>query len=536
MSRFAVVLALSWTLSSGRAAETPSLPLAVPLVKAPPWAHVQPPEGIPMGMWDDVYGCPQADVLVLRRGPAIYSFPAGSAARETLVATDPRFENARFYRAVGTKDRVWIFMERRRRERLVMHGAKDGGERVEAVREGPGGAPLALELGTKKLVEFLPTGVKMREDQQLGIDAAPVHGGALVIVDGGDPATWPEKTTIYCVTYWFDLSTGKTVQLPLCWSSYYYSGDLKWAVLQRGSPSGYRILMGVNMATGEIVKSGLPDWEKAPWVEYTSVTRPLSPDGEPVLRARPRFAPRVVMGISSEGRVVPWKMALEESHSPTVKAADGWAALHVPGRGSVTDTRSLWFAPLDAGAEPRRLSDQVRDYEVLGSGRCLFTATSTGRKGNFFSASFETYVYEDRKNAVWNVLDGLLRLEPLSAELAAKPYVEDRMSVRLLRSFGSPARASLVLASFDHFRHDMRSSPIGFNERAVQNERWRQEMVVSGDGRRFALDLPEQKFDGAEQLWLHNSGTLIRAVPRTMDSAAGRAGGLEVSRIALDLK
>jgi hypothetical protein len=364
------------------------------------------------------------------------------------------------------------------------------------------------------------------------VNAAAEHGGAIVTIGGADPTNWPDKPTLSAVRFWLDLATGRTAQLPIGWSPTYYSADLRWAGSPEndGWPVG-RVVKGLNLATGQIADSDVPDWHKDYWVLGLNRRGPLSSEAEPLYKPKPLNTRTVLAGIAAGGKSVPWDFAMEDPYLPTAKASDGWAALHVRGHDAHRkETHSLWFAPLQQGARPRRLADGVGAYELLGPGQCLFTAMRPDPLRDFYHASFDAYLYEDRKKAAWDVLDRIDRLPPLAAELTGKPYVEDKMSIRLLRSFGCPARGALVLASFDHLRSDLRAMPFGHREPPVPRARWKSKVLLASDGRRLELDLPDRE---SEQLWLHNSATLVRAVPKTLEAASGAVRRLEVSLLAL---
>jgi hypothetical protein len=277
------------------------------------------------------------------------------------------------------------------------------------------------------------------------------------------------------------------------------------------------------------VETGVPDCEKDFWVMGLNRPARLSSGAEPLYRAKPLNTRPVIVGVACEGEVFAWNLALDGLYWSTAKAADGWAALRHGRYGQPKeDPECLWFGPLAAGAEPRRLARRVSDYEVLAAGRCLFVASPQEGKQDRWKACPTAYVYDDQRKAAWSLLDGVEGMPPLDPELAGKPYVADKMTIQLLPGFGSDSRGRMVLVSFDHTRGDMRALPDRGILPSRRWDRWKKTILITADGRRGLLDLPEHQ---SEQVWLHNSGTVVRAVRAEEEGSGIRR--LQLSRFPL---
>jgi hypothetical protein len=163
---------------------------------------------------------------------------------------------------------------------------------------------------------------------------------------------------------------------------------------------------------------------------------------------------------------------------------------------------------LSDNAEPKQLGVGVREFAILGQGQCVFVAPEPGFSGN----STEAHVYDDKTKSTWNVLEGVERLPDLPENMANKPYVEDNLRFRLVKSFGPPEDGRSVLALATHFRGDARSIPRlwGRNdEPPVPREYWRRGVLLTSTRERSLIQGLTQEIFEADWVWLHNSEKLI---------------------------
>ena len=84
--------------------------------------------------------CPLRDIVVTRRGPSVFRFSLSDGGSEKPVLTDPRLDGARFRCSIAAKELVWVFLERHRSVRMVVHKNARGGDVIEAVAGGSTGA------------------------------------------------------------------------------------------------------------------------------------------------------------------------------------------------------------------------------------------------------------------------------------------------------------------------------------------------------------------------------------------------------------
>ena len=172
---------------------------------------------------------------------------------------------------------------------------------------------------------------------------------------------------------------------------------------------------------------------------------------------------------------------------------------------------ALWFCPLIKDAEPQPVGDNVLDYAILAKGRCAFSQSGFGSKGD----SAEAFVYDAAGKTRWNVLDGIERLPKLLRAVAKRGSVADKMMVRFIRGFGESGSPGPVLCLFSHARDDFSGRPIsslrasqpGADEKLLNERRWRRAVLLTAEGGRYLADsYPDPE---ADLIWLHNSGRLI---------------------------
>ena len=136
-----------------------------------------------------------------------------------------------------------------------------------------------------------------------------------------------------------------------------------------------------------------------------------------------------------------------------------------------------------------------------------------------------------RKGKVtWNVLENVDRLPELDKEFANKPYIEDKMSIRLIEGFGGSARDSLALSLFTHVQRDMRSISFSMEEKSMPRATWRRGILLATDGRRFMTNLFQDEAL-PDQIWLHNSGRIVMGRYGWGSPSSGRKVQLSETRV-----
>ncbi len=478
-------------------------------------------DGVDLGLWDGVWQGDELDFLILRRGATLFSLPLNSTREPKPLGEFPTMSDSRIIWGGRGNDRLWVFCE------------------------SPRLAPFALDVNSGTIVSFEIDGLKIPGSHTPSIQSwvhVPHLQAAVLMISGGDRATWPRpgNRPMY---FWFSLKTGKVQSFPAEWGLDYLSADQSIAVFQ----TGLTTRQAIDVKTGNEVES-FPDRRQDVFVpfEWTNTDH-----------ARPLFTPDFkFVGLSDMGKSVPLQIRLQEPHVPSVKVATDWAAFHLRGHGAPrTNLWSLWFCPFQENAKPIHLAKHVHAYEILGPGICAHAVSSHRDRGasteQFFSnASREAFVFDARSNATWNVLDGIERLPELAPEISSKGYVNDKMSVSLIRGFGADVRSPLVLCLFAHSRYDMRAfiglRPQQANETLlpqphkrepyVERQAWRRAVLLNSDGKRFQVSsFPPEFFD--RKIWLHNSGRLVLGEFKWInEDTAERVGKMQLTRFDLTVK
>jgi hypothetical protein len=435
-----------------------------------------------LGLWDDAFSYAGKDSIILRNGPELFSFPPASSGGPTKLATIPEMIGTKIVGGVESSGRQWLFLQ-----------SETSG-------------PFAVDLMTRKQAIFPLPGVKIpgRHAPEIQWSVIVKHaGGAIFELSGGDPDSWPrpENRSLY---YWFSLESGRTVLLPIGWDLLYFSADQKISVFwnlqgeraARGGPQfAGRPVAAISMATGEVI-SDVPDQSLVltvpfEWTDRNDIKPLAVPDTG-------TFA-----GISVNGTPYPFDMKLEGRQYLDAAQAERDAAVfslrHSGTTGPIAST--LWWVRLAKNETPRLLAEKPESFEPLGKRFWVFATSDQSES----KKSSEAFVYDSDTRRAWNVLDSVQRLPALDPEIAQKNYIQDAMTVRLVRGFGSSRYPALVASLFFHSRFDLRANTPS-TERLSQQ--WHRAVLLSAQGVRCTADIP-QTVSAREKLWLHNSGKLL---------------------------
>ena len=165
------------------------------------------------------------------------------------------------------------------------------------------------------------------------------------------------------------------------------------------------------------------------------------------------------------------------------------------------------------------------EFQLLAAGRCVYTETGYGEKGD----SQEAFVGKRAIGTTWNVLEDIDRLPALAPELAKNPYIEDRYRIQLVGSFGNSSRPRLVLCLFTHQQRDMRSHIAPNADDHVPSGTRRQMILVGPDDKRLGLDSSNDK-EQPRRIWLHGTGRPCIGL-NVQGVAAGESGGSDFSAL-----
>jgi len=463
---------------------------AAAIVKAPPLGACAIANKTDLGVWDDTFVRDDMDSIILRQGKDVFVLPLTNTQGIGKLATVPEMSASEIVDGVRCGGRLWLFCQSRNR------------------------MPFAIDVLSNAKAKFSVPGVRISEGSAPVIQSCQIamHAdGAILMISGGERATWPRdgNRPIY---FWMSLKSGVLRQLPAGWDLNHFSADQRIAVFEKPPEKAYarRPLAAVDMKTGELM-------DVAP-SQYTGFWLPFHWSGKEVVK--PLLAPRRAEtgaldrfnGISMNGIVYPLSIILEEPYQPTAEVKDNWVAFHLRGYGSPRkEPRTLWFCPLGKGEEPQLLRDNVLDYAILARGRCAFSMSGYGSKGD----SAEAFVYDVQGKAAWNVLDGIERLPKLLRAVAKRESVADKMMVRFVRGFGQTGSPGPVLCLFRHFQQDNAAHFSGSSfsqwsaphEKPWKEHRWQRAVLLTAEGGRYLADsYPDAE---ADLIWLHNSGKLI---------------------------
>lgn len=450
------------------------------LVEAPPLGRCTIGTTTDLGGWHDVFVLEESDSLILRRGAEVFMLGMGDAAKPQKMANLPDMGGTQIAYAGHSAKKVWLFCTSKN------------------------SLPFAVDLSSGKKVEFVIPGLKVPGDQSPVIQSCVMAenvGGAVLMISGGDKATWPRdgNRPIY---FWFDLKSGRVVQMPVGYDLEFLSGDQAIAVFEKQSEKFKRRgKAALDVGTGQEMERVFDRREKA-WVPFnwsdTHRVKPLMAPEGPHPDGESRDCD--IIGISMAGKLFPFSSPIKKRQdllSP--ECVDGWVGFQLCKSGT-PDIPALFCGPLNKEIRLEQVAERTLRFKLLSKGRCVYVEGEHGPKHD----SCEALVCDPVSRTTWNVLDGVVRLPELDAALAAKPQVSDTMDVRLVASFGEGKRQRLVLCLFSHWR---RSSSLS-DGKFVPFQFWRRGVLVSGELVRGQVSIFEGR-DRPDHIWLHNSGRLF---------------------------
>ena len=455
-------------------------------VEAPPLGACAFPNNIDLGVWDDVFVRHDMDSMILRRADDVFALPLNNAQGIGKLATVREMSASEIVDGTMCGERLWLFCRSRNR------------------------MPFAIDVLSGAKVEFTIPGVRISEGSAPAIQSCQIvkHAdAALLIISGTQAADWPRDGN-RPICFWMSLKSGRSRQLPIGWDLSHFSADQTIAVFEKPieRAGARRPVAGIDTTTGEPTDDA-PTKYNSFWLPFDWMMK------DPV---RPLFAPRRAetgdldrfVGISANGIAHPLGIILEEAYLTSAQVKDGWAAFHLSPR---SEPRRLWLCPLRKDAEPLAIGDNVLDFAIMASGRCAFSVSGFGAKGD----SAEAFVYAPATKTKWNVLDGVERLPRLMRAVAKRESVADKMTVRFVRGFGEQDTPGPVLCLFSHARDDLSGRPIPSlaaprgiaDPKPIDERRWRHAILLTPEGDRYLADTyPDPE---ADLIWLHNSGRLI---------------------------
>ncbi len=436
-----------------------------------------------LGLWDDVFVADEQDNLILRRAGSLFVLPATETdtAPRKLVNL-PELNNSQIRAGLSAGQSLWLLIE-------------------------PDAAlPFALEIYSGKIARFPIPKLKVPGDQSPQIQSWMIspQNTAIIAVSNGDNATWPrdEGRPLY---FWLDLKSGRVVAFPIGWDLSFLSAD-QGTVSFSGAKidaNWRRPGYAVDMATAKTVGK-MPERKELIFIPYdwsnTSKVQLLAKyrEGE---GERDYFA-----GVSTGKNFYPMDFELEGDYFLGKAAADGSHAAFWLKRRGTWDENNLYLSDLNE-RNPQLITTKNSEFELFGRGNLVYAEVGHGH----LEQSSATYFLDSTRQKRWDVLDGSDRLPELTPEFANKNSVEDKLSVRLVKSFGASKNNPLVLCQFNHVRRDMNSafSLAQIKEPNLKSDKWLRSIVVNSEGERYMTSLFRDSQKQPDQTWLHTSGALF---------------------------
>ena len=470
---------------------------------APPLRQCQSSAQRDLGLWDDVFVCPDQDLVLLRCESDLFGLSIAGSAKPSKLITIPTLTESKIVACAGSDKRLWVFIQSSQR------------------------GPFAIDVNSGREARFNILGLKIPGSHSPEIQSHVIirHAdAAILMVSGGDRETWPMDKN-WPLYFWINLKSGKVLAFPIGWELDYFSPDQKIAVFSKPQQEKFkrRPLQAVDVRTCEFV-SDIPDQRHVGFVPFDwTETQPVKPLYEHHAETGDQdwFA-----GISVNGSVFPFDLgSVGEHYMSVAKVCGDFAGFRLRPSGGIEVAPSpFWLTTLSRGQKPELVANGVTDFVMLGNGNCVFAVNGYGHKGLHTEAFYRRHT----DKTVWNVLESVERLPELDKKLADKGYIEDKMSVRFIEGFGGTLSNRLALCLSTQFRADMRAG--GMTQQELQLLRpitWRRALLLTSDGQRYLTDLFRSE-NPPDQLWLHNSGRVLLAVP-------GQGNKLQLSEISLRL-
>lgn len=447
---FAIAMVLCAARSQEQQGDGLALAAGIARVPAPAALPLRVGPGQDLGTWDMVYAMPEENVLLARRGEALFRVPVTGNSKPIPWCKTGELLQARVAGHVLAAGSLWLVCEAADR------------------------TPFAFDPARGKRLDFVVPGVahKGPPPRIQSLIALPHQGSVLVMLESGSQDNWPrrENRPVYL---WAGLVQEKVVAFPAGWDLDWFRSDLGMAVFQEEAPDRFvaRPNAGIDLRTGE--RCDPPSRADEPAVAFDWGNR----DPVQVLWAPP--GREKVAGVGMSGRAVALQVAMARPRQPRARSWGEYVALSARGLEAGCEDPVLWFGPLRANATVPLVASRVTSCEVLGA-RCLFTAHGT-------NGSEHGLVYDGGR--VWDVLDGIASLPPLDPKVRETPGVRDSMGVQLFAALGPVGEGRMALCWCHQERADFRHRLPGMPA-LVASEQWQRLVLVTARGERAVGEVP----------------------------------------------
>jgi hypothetical protein len=457
-------------------------------------------------LWDDVFVAHDRDVIVLRRGDELFSLAMAASIAPRKIAKAPAAANTQIIAGAAVDEKYWLFLN------------------------SSNAAPCALDAYTGTVARFEIPGLRVPGSNAPGIQwcgIVPHAQAALLMVSGGDRATWPRDGN-RPVYFWMDLKSGKVVRFSTGWDLGYFSADERVAVF--ASPVGKQ---AIDMRTGDRLEA-LPDRRKERYIPFDwTDTQRVKPLCE---RREGKGDTDYFAGLSLDGRVLPLALGVEDvRYLATAKAGDGFAGFRLRRSGAARGEPSpLCIFPFKDAPKTESIATEVTDFTMLGQGNAVFVTMEHAGKpaASENRRHAEAFFHSRADRSAWKVLEGVERLPKLDKVFADADYVMDSLTVRLIEGFGASRHEPLVLCLCEHHRGDLRARIFSADGKVLESATWRRALLITGDGRRSLTSLFREG-NLPDQIWLHKSGKLLMGTYVWHESEWGRTRRVQLSESIL---
>jgi hypothetical protein len=453
--------------------------------EAPPLLECEEKNQRYYGAWDDAFVCNEADRIILRRGDSLYSHSMCEDNPPMAMSKTPTLDRTQIIACIPSGGKLWAFLNSR----------ETGAFAIDI----NSGQISNFKVPHRTIADAPAPGTRIRSH------VAVRHAGSVILmIEGGNPQTWPREANNHPVYFWMSLESGRVVRFPIGWDLEYFSQDQHTAIFATPQPEAFqpRPLQAVTMQTGEY-SDVVPDRNAEGYV--VGGTQEV----QPVYMHRPPMRSRAFFkGLSVNGRVLLFNRDLDKSDKTfyplQTMEIDGFIGFRLHHTALVPREPSpLWLMRAEDPAIPERVAPLVTDFAILKDGNCVYTVTGNGDE---HKASSEVFFRAFDDKSTWNVLDGVPRLPEIEQEFAGKSFVEDRMKVRLIKGFGT--RSPIVLCLFQHDRRDWRALAEG---KRLKTELWGRAVILTSKGERCMTSLFREE-PAPDMIWLHSTGRLFTGV------------------------
>jgi hypothetical protein len=445
------------------------------------------------------------DFIVLRQGEELFSLVMEASAKPKKIAKFAAASNSQIVAGAAVDKKLWLFLNSTK------------------------AAPCAVDALSGTVVTFDIPGLKIPGSQAPGIQAPRIAGhlhAALLMVSGGDQATWPRDGN-RPVYFWMDLKSGKVVRLPIGWDIDYFSSDERVAAF---GPT-----RAIDMTTGEKIDAA-PDRRKERCIAFDWTTS--------TQRVRSLYERRdgkgdadFFAGVAVDGRVLPMNLGLEDMQYMSVsKADDSFAGFRLRRSGAGTSEPSrLWVVPFKDAKKAESIANDVTDFTMLGYGNTIYVTVEKPAKRDLSESRrrAEAFFCVRAERSTWNVLEGVERLPRLGEAFVEATFIQDSLSIRLVEGFGGGKHEPAALCQFEHHRGDRRALVLPSDGPALKSVTWRRAILVTRDGKRSLTPLFQHQ-NPPDQIWLHNSGKMISGVYTWDESTADRKRQVHITETTLE--